>query len=71
MPREQITNPDHDFKVSVGWNKPGGVQLATLNGLYSDDDFQAGWYIELDRVEINDLIRLLRKARDGAYGADA
>jgi hypothetical protein len=30
-----------------------------------------GWWIDLDRAGINDLIKLLRKARDRAYGADA
>lgn len=30
-----------------------------------------GWYTTLDRTQVNNLIRLLRKARDSAYGADA
>lgn len=30
-----------------------------------------GWHVTLDRKEINDLIRLLRKARDQAFGRDA
>lgn len=30
-----------------------------------------GVSVDLDREGINDLIRLLRKARDRAYGADA
>lgn len=30
-----------------------------------------GWYMDLDRAQINALIVLLRKARDQAYGRDA
>lgn len=29
-----------------------------------------GWFIDLDRQRINDLIRALRTARDKAFGAD-
>jgi hypothetical protein len=70
MPREFITNPDTDFIVSVGWDRNGNVQVATLNTLYEDPSVEAGWYVEVNRSEINDLIRLLRKARDGAFGRD-
>ena len=30
-----------------------------------------GWYVSLDRDGLNRLIRVLRKARDAAFGADA
>lgn len=30
-----------------------------------------GWHVTLDREGINRLIRVLRRARDAAYGADA
>lgn len=29
-----------------------------------------GWYVNLDRHQINDLIRILRRARDQAFGRD-
>lgn len=29
-----------------------------------------GWYIDLDRDQINNLIQRLREARDAAYGRD-
>lgn len=32
---------------------------------------EQGWFADLDRDGINRLIRLLRKARDAAFGADA
>lgn len=31
---------------------------------------QQGWYVGLDRRGINDLIRVLRRARDQAFGRD-
>ena len=30
-----------------------------------------GWYVDLDRHQINKLIKALRRARDKAYGRDA
>lgn len=30
-----------------------------------------GWHATLDRDQVNKLIRVLRRARDAAYGADA
>lgn len=29
-----------------------------------------GWFVDLDRAGVNDLIRALRTARDKSYGAD-
>lgn len=29
-----------------------------------------GWHVDLDRAGINDLIRVLRRARDQAFGRD-
>lgn len=29
-----------------------------------------GWHVDLTRQQVNDLIRVLRKARDQAYGRD-
>lgn len=60
-------------QVVVGWHKPqqddapagGGVTVGVVfmnrNNLHA----------ELTRPEINRLIRTLRRARDGAFGADA
>lgn len=72
MPRENIYIEGGDWKVSVGWDKQHAeAQIATLNGAYSEDSAEAGWFIEVKRDDINNLIHLLRKARDGAFGADA
>lgn len=50
----------------------------TVNGLRflgPDEKYDGytmtGWFATLDRVAINRLIRVLRKARDAAFGADA
>lgn len=60
--------------VSVGWSKEdhgGHVQLATLrNGKENSFDPTDGLYTDLNRKQINDLIKALRKARDQAYGKD-
>jgi len=61
--------------VKVGWSREAGhVELATIR-----DEGQTlepgpesnGWFAQLDRDGINRLIRVLRKARDAAFGSDA
>lgn len=54
--------------LSVGWNKVGWVQIH----MFPDDWESTGdWHIvDLNRRDINSLIRVLRRARDAAYGAD-
>lgn len=82
--REQITPGDKAPSavcVHVGWNRAGWVQisLASDPGYFEqmiadvgEGDGEAAAYSDvLDRVQINHLIRALRKARDQAYGADA
>lgn len=39
--------------------------------LTQETGIHKGWWINLDRVTLNRLIRTLRKARDAAYGRDA
>lgn len=43
--------------------------VTTSSAAYPDTE--SGWYVDLDREQINRLIRVLRRARDAAYGADA
>ena len=82
--RDAITD---GFRVQVGWGGIAGedagyVQVATVNEnstLQLDDPLPEGaealpfegWFVHLDRAGINRMIRALRRARDGAYGADA
>jgi len=86
MPREYVYSPaarpdeqgtfgenlEAQIAVSVGWAREGGdVQLATIrNGQEHSFDPCAGLYADLGRKQINDLIRLLRRARDHAFGRD-
>ena len=82
MPKELIFqhtkfgDPDTSRPVTrVGWSRETGhVELATImpDGVPLDPGPEAnGWFVQLEREDINRLIRLLRKARDAAFGADA
>lgn len=63
-------DPFPAFRVEVGWSRQGSVQVATIDPDAVLGTRESGLYVELDRVGINQLIRLLRKARDQAYGRD-
>lgn len=56
--------------VEVAWGRDTYVQIATVRPDGSEPSGKYGWYVDLDRDQINRLIRNLRKARDQAYGAD-
>ena len=64
--------------VEVGWHRDQGVQVATkclsdLGGRLSDYEgvhYTDGFWVDLNRREINELIRHLRRARDQAFGRD-
>ena len=66
--------------VEVGWDREAGhMQIATKcvrrtdHGRMTEDEaihFTDGFYVDLDRRGINDLIRNLRRARDQAFGRD-
>lgn len=66
--------------VDVRWNREGEyVQIVTkatdafggrLMGDIPETHVSDGYYVELDRKRINDLIRNLRRARDQAFGRD-
>lgn len=79
MPKELIhTNrapadsDDHTLPlaVHVGWDRVGYVQVATVNLQYERHTAEHGWFADLDRGQINYMIRLLRRARDQAFGRD-
>lgn len=78
MPKEWITSkyPDDvpELGIRVGWSRDAEhVQVATVNA--EDRELRPtpegnGWFVALDRNEINRLIRVLRRARDQAFGKD-
>jgi len=62
-------------RARVSWSKEGEyLQIATVedDGVVLEPTPEGnGWFVTLDRKGANDLIRALRRARDGAFGADA
>jgi hypothetical protein len=70
-------DPNERPIVQVRWSREtGDVQVVTRKLGYEmagpDDEltFAYGMYVTLDRRDINDLIRYLRRARDQAFGRD-
>jgi hypothetical protein len=73
MPRERIWTDNQDFVPQIGWSDENvQIGITTFNNTPLKDylgDFTGIWST-LDRADINNLIGLLRKARDSAYGVD-
>jgi hypothetical protein len=78
MPKEYIRgqlSPDdisNDARISWDRLENGGiVQMAIFknDGSY-EEEHEKPQYMTLDRPAINDIIRILRRARDQAYGRD-
>lgn len=77
MPKEYITTDRTLTKdtpgwsaVRVDWSRNGHVQVASV-AYETPPESQTGdngWFVDLDRERINELIRVLRRARDQAYG---
>lgn len=75
MPKEVIFEPSRNgyeprFAVHVGWTKDHDMEIATFDSMIDPGSVERGWFINLGRSQINDLIRALRRARDQAFGAD-
>lgn len=76
MPKEIIKNVvGGDTDVKIGWSREAGyLQIATVapqgRELNSTIPEANGWHVDLDRDTINQLIRVLRKARTQIYGKD-
>jgi len=66
--------------VEIRWNRDAGcVQIVTkatdaFEGRLVGDDpgvhYTDGFFVDMGRKQINDLIRKLRRARDQAFGRD-
>ena len=80
MPVEYVrslpSDPDDETEVlvKVAWGEDY-VQVASVaREAVTHTTLQLpegdGWYVDLDRRGINELIRNLRRARDRAYGRD-
>lgn len=83
MPKEVIyTDQKNDFNIQVGWSHnavqvgiettSGEPLLDVLRDLEAGNltpQFKSVWS-NVDRQDINELIKFLRKARDAAFGRD-
>lgn len=78
MPKEIIHDDRHlpgtdnstPLAVDVNWVRDGIVQIATIDLQREAYSEGRGWHVDLDRTMVNKLIRILRRARDQAYGVD-
>lgn len=57
---------ERDFQIKLGM-----AMTVVMNKVQRDMGIDDAQYAGLDRPGVNRLIRLLRKARDAAFGADA
>lgn len=72
-------------RVEIGWQHDQGVQIGVTNlapGADPTSEFidgegdqpptpaWDGWFMNLDRGQINSIIRALKRARDQAFGRD-
>ena len=67
-----VTPVSNDARISWDREENGGVvQMAIFrnDGTY-EEEHEKPQYMTLDRRMINDMIRVLRRARDQAYGKD-
>jgi hypothetical protein len=75
MPKETIVRPgaaasgcEPAHGLQVGWNRLGWVQVSAVpHGWESTGDWSI---VDMDHDSINRLIRVLRRARDQAFGRD-
>ena len=79
MPKEYITTDETRTgempawsAFRVDWSRGGYVQVASVGNEVPPESLSGdnGWFVDLDRERINELIRVLRKARDQVYGRD-
>lgn len=68
--------PTQECVAEVRWSREAEhVQLATVLVEKADHspvarEVEGGWYLNLNRRTLNDLIKHLRRARDQAFGRD-
>ncbi len=76
MPREFIHDLDtydgekSPFVLSIAWQRDQDVVVGTENIHKAIGDDGRGWFLSLNRKQINEAIKVLRRARDQAYGKD-
>ena len=68
MPRETIVSDPYLRRLRVGWDRMGNVQVGV--DVEGAEVGESGLWADLDRKGCNDLIRVVRRARDSAFGRD-
>lgn len=79
MPKDSVFGPGRGVSkepepfLQVGWNRGRSLSVGVLAGGDSDEplDNRPQMWVDLERDGVNRLIRMLRKARDQAFGSDA
>lgn len=82
MPKELVYDAAGMFDVHVGWTPDSDMQVGVVTHgggdlvkqLTAGDEVDGGFtgvWSTLDRDGVNRLIRVLRRARDSTFGADA
>jgi hypothetical protein len=59
--------------VQISWSREAEyVQMATgqRHPVTHESEQDKWWFVQLNRTMINDMIRVLRRARDQAFGRD-
>ena len=73
MPKETISD-QHSIAergVEIVWGRDSGnVAIGSVDFTKEPYTVERGWFIDLNRDGINAMIRVLRRARDQAYGVD-
>jgi hypothetical protein len=65
--------PTGDVRVATTVLQPGADRNSDLMPSTPDEPYRPAWdgrFVGLDRNQVNELIRRLRRARDEAFGAD-
>ena len=76
MPKEIVVGryDNEEMKFQVSWTRDREhVEVSTVasDGITLQPTPEGnGWFVQLDRAGINRAIRLLRQARDQAFGRD-
>ena len=58
------------YAIEVSWGRDTSIQIASINLQREPYSEERGWFVTLERPMVNQVIRVLRRARDQALGAD-
>ena len=74
MAYESVTSPKINDRVIVKWLREEDEQFEGFVQVWAGSQDQSsekhGWWVDLDRAGVNQLIKNLRRARNVAFGSD-